>query len=118
MATYTRAQLRNAVLRELGVLAVNETPTAEDADIADDRCQQELEYLAEEGYVQFDIDAGAIPARSFMPLAWVIAYNLMMPYGVTNRAQLLASNYTRGLNRLSRMKSGDYFGDSQVAEYF
>lgn len=104
MATYTRAELRNAVLHELGVLDAVEAAEAEDAVLADDRCQQQLEMLADSGLVQFDVD-GAIPARYFIPLVRVIADTLSMAYGVSDRAVMLAQNAERGMRDLYRLKN-------------
>jgi len=117
MATYTRAQLRDAVLRELGVLDAQEVPSAEEAELADDRCQQELEYLFDQGFIQFDIN-GPIEAKYLLPLAWIIAYNLMLPYGVLSRANELLANHGHGMKRLSRLKEGDYWGEPAQTEYY
>lgn len=117
MATYTRTQLRDAVLQELRIIGAQETPSAEDAALATQRCQQELEYLAEEGYVQFDIDS-TIPGKLFLPLVWVMAYDLKQPYGVVDSDGTLRANHELGMHRLSRVKSGDYWGEPQQAEYY
>lgn len=117
MATYSRADLRNAVLHELGVLDAAEAPEAEDAVIADDRCQQKLEMLADDGLVQFDVD-GAIPARYFIPLVRVIADTLAMPYGASERASMLAANAERGLRDLYRLKAQPHYGQTTKGTYY
>ena len=117
MATYSRIKLRNAVLQELGVVDAGAAPSEADAVIADDRCQQQLEYLYDQGYIPFDLD-GEIPARYFIPLVRVIAYALMLPYGVVSRAQLLAANAADGIRALARLKAKRYVGSVQQAEYF
>lgn len=118
MATYTRAELRDAVLHELGVQDPAESPTAEDAKIADDRCQQQLEGLYEDGLIPFDLDSDAIPARYFIPLVRVIAEALVMPYGQQNRAQAMAVNAARGMRELRRLKAKPYYGTPAKADYF
>lgn len=117
MATYTRDELRNAVLQELGVLDAVEAPEAEDAVLADDRCQQQLELLNDDGLIPFDLD-GVIPARYFIPLTQVIAYQLMMPYGQLGRAEILAANHERGIRSLRRLKARPYYGAPVPSEYF
>lgn len=118
MATYTRADLRNAVLGELGVLDAVEAPEAEDAVLADDRCQQQLEALYEEGLIPFDLDSDAVPARFFIPLVRVIAELLILPYGAQSRAELLIRNGTEGMKALRRLKAQPYHGSPQQADYF
>lgn len=118
MATYTRADLRNAVLTELGVLDANADPSPNDAVIADDRCQQKLEYLYDQGLIPFDLDSDEIPARFFIPLVGVISIDLVLAYGVSSRAQLLAAKAADGMQSLRRLKEHRYMGSVQRAEYF
>src|SRR5690625_2492726 len=116
MATYTRDDLRNAVLQELGVIDAQGAPFEEDVVLADDRCQQQLELLYDQGLIPFDLDAD-IPARYFIPLTSIIAYRLMLPYGMTSRAQVLAPNAAAGMRDLSRLKGHRYMGEVQQADY-
>lgn len=118
MATYSRADLRNAVLHELGVLDINEAAEAEDAALCTDRCQQQLELLNERGLTPFDIDSDAIPATHFYPLVRVIADTLAMPYGVGSRADALAANAERGMRELYRLKNLPHYGTTPKATYF
>lgn len=117
MATYSRAELRNAVLHELGVLDAAEAAEAEDAEIADARCQQKLEMLADDGLVQFNVD-GTIPARYFIPLVRVIADTLAMPYGVGDRLAVLAQNAERGMRDLYRLKAQPHYGQITKGTYY
>lgn len=118
MATYTRADLRNAVLHELGVLDAVEAPEAEDAVLADQRCQQQLENLYEDGLIPFDLDADEVPARYFIPLVRVIAEALLMPYGAQERGQMLVINASSGMKSLRRLRAKPHYGTPVVAEYF
>src|SRR5579864_3200514 len=92
MAIYTRADLRDAVLGELGILDPNEPPSPEDAQLANDRCQQQLEFAYDQGLIWWDLDADTVPARAFVPLAQWIAYKLVTPYGALTRAAILKDN--------------------------
>jgi len=100
------------------VIDAQGAPSNEDAVLADDRCQQQLEYLYDQGYIPFDVDGDAIPGRYFIPLAYVIAYRLMMPYGVASRGEPLQQNAQVGQNELVRLKNKRYMGEPQTAEYF
>lgn len=118
MATYTRAELRDAVLRELGVLDAVEAAEAEDAVLADDRCQQQLELLHDEGLIPFDLDSDAVPAKYFVPLVRVIAEALVLPYGQQSRAELLIRNAGEGMKALRRLKAQPYYGAVAPADYY
>ncbi len=121
MATYKRAELRNEVLAEIGVLDGQSTqgnPSPEDAKKADDTCQQELEYLFGEGYLNFDPDSEEIPASYFRALVWYIAPSIMVAFGVMNRASVLNLQKQEGFKRLAALKEARYVGTTQQAEYF
>ena len=121
MATYKRDELRNAVLTELGVLDGQSTQgnaSPEDAKLANETCQQELEYLFGEGLIDFDPDSDEIPASYFRALTWVIAPCLMAAFGTVSRAQLLISQKAEGMKRLSRLKESRVMGSVVSSEYF
>lgn len=118
MATYTRADLRDAALGELGLIDPNEPPSPEDAKLANDRCQQQLEYAYDQGLVWWDIDADTIPARAFIPLAQWIAYKLTLPYGATERAAMLKDNAETAEDQLIILGEQAYVGLAQTADYF
>lgn len=117
MATYTRTDLRNAVLQELGVIDAQGAPSENDAVLADQRCLQQLEYLYDQGLIPFDLDAD-IPARFFIPLVLVIAPALIAPFGVVSRAQLLLAGGKGGMAALAKLKAHRYMGTPQRADYF
>jgi len=121
MATYKRDELRNAVLTENGVLDGQSTqgnPSPEDAKVADDLCQQELEYLFGEGLIPFDPDSDAIPGAYFRALVWYIAPALMPAFGTSSRVATLGPLQILGLQRLNRLKEFRYMGSTQQSEYF
>lgn len=117
MATYTRVELRDAVLTELGVKDPQEATQAVDAVVCDDRCQQKLELLAESGLIPFDLD-GDIPARYFIPLVQIIADAMWPIYGMADKAALSAQNAERGMRDLYRLKSAPYFGAPGKGTYY
>src|SRR5690625_2475261 len=99
MATYTRDNLRDAVLHELGVVDGHGAPDPQDAVLADDRCQQHLEYLYDQGYIDFDLE-GDIPARYFVPLTWVISFRMLAPFGIVDAQGVHARNAAAGQREL------------------
>ena len=107
---YSRIELREAVLTELGVKDPQESTAAYDAVLADARCQQKLEMLADDGLLQFDID-GEIPGRYFIPLVQVIAPELANAYGLKDqRLQIVMANADRGMRDLYRLKAQPHYG--------
>ena len=118
MATYTRIELRNAVLHEIAVLDANEAPSAEDAVLADDRVQQTLELLADDGLIPFDLDGDSIPARYMVPLVQVIAVTLLGPFGLLEQKQAREMDEMKGMKSLRRLKQQPYFGTPAQADYY
>ena len=117
MATYTRAQFVRAVLMEIGVLDANTSPEAADNVLADDRAQQVFEGLYDDGLIPFDLDA-AIPARYFLPLVWIVADVLVMPFGQASRAQACAANADKGRKALHRLRQAKPVSSPTPATYF
>lgn len=114
---YTRDDLRDAVLQELGVVDPDGAPSPEDTKLANDRCQQQLEALYDAGLIPFDLE-GEIPARYFIALTRIIADKLALPYGVGSRAQMLAVNARLGMQELHRLNEPRYMGEPQKALYY
>jgi len=115
---YTREDLRNAVLAELGVIDAQGAPLPEDAQTGDERCQQQLEALYDAGLIPFDLDSDDIPARFFVPLTRVIADTLAVPYGIGSRANAIKLNASAGMKELHRLNQPRYMGEPQKAVYY
>ncbi len=79
MTTYSKADLRNRVLRDLGVLDVARSASAPVAAVVDDIVQQSLEELEDESLVIFNSQLGEtienIPGRVFAALADFVRYH-------------------------------------------
>ncbi len=118
MATYTRNELRNAVMYELTILDADEAPEAADAVLVNDRVQQTLEGLYEDGLIPFDLDADAIPARFVVPLVKVIAPTLAMAFGQSDKVATYEIRAEAGMRELRRLKASPYWGAAQQSEYF
>ena len=120
MATYTRGELRNAILLDLTVLDAAEAPNAADAVFVEGRINQTLEMLASESYglIPFDIEGDAIPGPYFLPLAQVIAPTLALAYGKGEKMQTLKALSAEGMKELRRLKAKPYYGSTAKADYF
>ena len=103
MTTYTKAELRNRILKDAQVLDIYESASAQDADNVDDIVQQSLDELEVENVVIFNAQAGedtdAIPGRVFLPLADFVRSMGLASYDVAPDGALRAD----ALRRLRRM---------------
>lgn len=117
MATYDRNTLVRDVLLEIGQLDANEAPEATDYQTVNDRAQQKLEELYEDGLIPFDLD-GEIPARYFIPLVRIVAETVYGTYGVSDRAQEFVANAEMGMRQLRRLRSKPVSSTPTTATYF
>jgi hypothetical protein len=118
MATYTRVELRNAVLHDLAVIDANEAPSAEDAVFTDAKCQQVLESLNDDGLIPFDLDGNAIPARYVAHLVRVISPYVAPAFGKQDQLPILQPLSEQGMKALRRLKAQPYFGAPVQATYY
>ncbi len=118
MATYTRIELRNAVMHDLAVLDAQEAPLAEDAELVTKRVQATLELLNDEGLIPFDLDGDEIPARYLVPLVQVIAPTLLGAFGKLDEKGPRDADAREGMRALRRLKAAPYFGTPAQANYF
>lgn len=117
MATYTREELVRSALLEIGALDANEAPDAADGQLADERAQQVLEELHEEGLIPFDVDTDTIPARYFRPVLAIVADALTTPFGRPGSEELFA-RAERGRKRLWQFRQKPYIPTPTRATYF
>lgn len=118
MATYTREQLVKSVLGELCQVDPNEDVEGADFNTVNDRCQQVLEALYEDGMIPFDVDTDAIPARYFLPITWKVARTLVNTYSAQDREQALAANDVEADRMLNRLTQQGYIPVPTQADYF
>lgn len=118
MTTYTKAQLRNRVLRELGVLAAGETATAEDAQVVEELIDTQHAMLARELFV--DWTTSTIPQNVYEPLAAIVAARGAGQFGVTGpRLQELLALAVQGMADLhTQTQAQDYSSAPIPANYF
>lgn len=102
MTTHSKADLRTRILRDAGVLDINESASAEDAQNVDPVVQAALEELEDENVIIFDAQQAEtvenIPARLFMALSDFVRAQGMASYGIAYNVDLRAA----ALNRLRR----------------
>lgn len=123
MATFTREELVKAVLAELCQVDPNEDVEATDFQTVNDRCQQVMELLYEDGKLPFDIGTldiptTAIPARYFLPITWKVARTLVNTYSAQDREAALAANDTEADRMLNRLQQAGYIATTTQANYF
>lgn len=117
MATLTKAELRDDVLRELSALAAGQVASAEDAALVTARIQNVLEELDDDGLLTWDMDA-LIPAKSYQPLIALVAAGLAGTFGQQGRQQELDANAERARRRLRRQAALPFVRTTTTAEYF
>ena len=118
MATYTRVELRNAVMHDLSILDAGSAASAEDMVLVDARIQSRLEELADAGLIPFDLDGNAIPAAYLVPLSRVIGPSVAPAFGKLDQLQALAALEAEGMKSLRRLKVKPYYGAPAKANYF
>jgi hypothetical protein len=97
MTLYSKADLRNQALRELGVLDHGEEPDADMVSVVDPIAQQLLEYLNDENVLAFDpsvsVSTQVIPGRLMGgmvdALKWRIAPTYSRPREVQTQGEAL-----------------------------
>lgn len=86
MTVHSKADLRNRILKDAGVLDIAESASASDSENVDELVQAALEQLEDEDVTPFNVQAGentdAIPARIFLPLADYVRSIGMSSYGI------------------------------------
>lgn len=117
MATYPRQNLVRDCLIEIGILDPNESPSAEDYTAVNAIAQQRLEGLYEQGLIPFDLD-GVIPARYMRPLVRTISAELISPYGVMSRAEMLLMGAQSGMRELWALRDQSQIDTPVQAQYF
>jgi hypothetical protein len=101
-STYSKADLRNRALKDMGVLDINESASAIQARIVDDIVAQALDELEDEDLIIFDTSAtntsDVIPGRLFAAYADFVRFHAMPAFGMAKDENL----YLSALKRLRR----------------
>jgi hypothetical protein len=81
MTTYSTAQVRNLALQHLGVLPSGETPSAADAELAEDAVESVHARLDGLGLLNWPVCA--IPSAVYFALSYLAAFELVDAFGVS-----------------------------------
>lgn len=119
MAVRTEAEFVREVLGKLGVLAVGQTPTAEDDTLVKARLRDVLDVLADDDLLTFDI-ADGIPGKHFIPLAYLTGVHLLDHFGCPQDiVQKVFSGSTWGDKTMRRQRQdGPYESRPAKPSYF
>jgi hypothetical protein len=106
MTTYTKAQLRNRVLQELGVLAGAETANADDAALVDAVIEDQHAMLDREILVTWS--TSAIPDTVMEPLVLLVAARCAGRFGLpADRRQELLLLHDASMSQLRVQTAAD-----------
>ncbi len=86
MTTYTRNELATRVLRDLGLVAAEETPSAADLSWADTTCEAEIGLLAAKGIPIWNGGDDSIPHEYLTVLSRRIGLAVAPSFGLTDVA--------------------------------
>lgn len=116
MTTKTRRDLVDQALKNLGVLASGQTPSAEDVARMDGYVDPVIEQLAERDIVEVD-DLAEIPAAWFLPLSYILAGAAAADFGQSNDPRVILLG-DRGERLLHEMLQTKPTFNRAVPEYF
>lgn len=123
MATFTREQMVKDVLAELCQTDPNQDVEAADFATVNQRCQQIMEILYEDGMLPFDIGTldtptEKIPARYHLPIVWKVARSLINTFSAQDRQDALVANDQEADRILNRLVQQGYIPTPTQACYF
>lgn len=118
MTVRTQTEFVREVLGKLGVLAVGQTPSAEDDQLVKARLADELDILADDDLLTFDI-ADGIPGKHFMPLTYLVAVHLIDHFGAESKTQAIYTGAQWADKTLRRQRQdGPYESRPVKPSYF
>lgn len=117
MATRSKAELRDDVLRELNVLAAGQVASAEDAALVMDRIETVLDDLDDDSLVPWGV-GNPIPGKAYLPLVSIVANTLVGAFGQQIRAGELSQNDTMARRRLRKQAALGYVSTVTQANYY
>lgn len=117
MATWTAAQVSDAVLERLGVKALGNSASGEDSAKATAAYTSFYYQLRRKSHAPWAI--GAVAEEAQQPLAAAVAARLAGEYGITGQRRLeLDADGRRGEMDLAEMAAGDKQNAPIVGSYF
>jgi len=113
----TKVDIRNLILKNMGVLAAGETASAEDASDVEEMIDLAHATLRERGIALWDVDL--VPDEVSLPLAQFVS-GLMRDtdFVAAGKEQSIATNMVIGIEELFRLTSIKATSSPVKAEYF
>lgn len=117
MTTYTTADLATRLLRDLGLIGAEETPSAPDVTWANETIQAEIESMSAENIKLWGGSYVSIPGEYFTPLSARIGIAVAPAFGLITLAE--AELGKEALNkRLRKISAVPATGERAESEYF
>jgi len=117
MTTYTRTQLATRVLKDLGLVASEETPSAADQSWAEETCEAEIGLLAAKGIPIWNGGDDDIPHEYLTTLSRRIGLAVAPSFGLTDLATATVAMEALEMD-LRRLGSVGPTGNVIEADYF
>lgn len=117
MTTYTQTDLAIRLLRDLGLIAAEETPSAADLVWAKETIEAEITALSAENVRLWGGSYASIPGEYFTPLSARIGLAIAPSFGLASvaEAEIAKEAANRRLRKISAIPGT---GEVQRAEYF
>jgi hypothetical protein len=117
MVDYTRTELATRVLRDLGMVAADETPTAVDLAWALETCDSEIEQMEARGIAIWNGGVNSVPRHYLTLLSRRIGISIAPSFGLSDigTAQTAMAAMEQELRRLGTVPAT---GQPMTAEYF
>jgi hypothetical protein len=117
MTTYTSAEFATRVLRDLGLVGAEETPSAADLDFATETAASEVQMLAAKGIQVWNGSETSVPVEYLTLLSRRVGLALASAFGLTDPASATqAMELTERDLRILDTKPAT--GEVAEAEYF
>lgn len=117
MTSYTVTQLATRVLKDVGLIAAEETPSSTDLNWSIETCQAEIELMASKGIQIWDGSQYSIPLNYFTALSRRIGLAIAPSFGLADVATA-ANAIPLVETELRILGQKPATGEVQVAEYF
>lgn len=117
MTTYTKAEQATRVLKDLGLVGANETPTAEDLEWAKETLSSVVALLAAKQINIWNGSDESVPLEYLIPLSYRVGLQVAPSFGLMSQAEaMVAIDKADKDLRILAMKQVS--GEPTKAEYF
>lgn len=116
MATYSTAQVRNLVLSHLGVLATGETPSAADAEVAEDAIDSVHARLDAQNLLNWPVCA--VPSPVLFAVSYLAARDLVDVFGSSSEQMArISAGAERGMLDIRQYTTVAHAGTTSAVYY-